>query len=269
MLERRARRWVAGTTARSAIRAALALNRRGYLALVNRLGEHYRDRKEVRRALAGLLALIRALGRARVEGGVSVKLSSLGVMMDGGLAARNAERLAREARRQGVELWLDAETHEYLPALYAIYPRVLRANPGRSGVTLLAYQRRSARWARALPEGSRVRLARGAYQEPSAHAYQGRREVTANLLRLLHLLVTRGVRVAMATHDERLLAAAERLARQSGAPIEFQFLKGLGGGAPARLARGGFRVYEYVPYGRATEEYVARREAYLRGLKRR
>jgi proline dehydrogenase len=51
--------------------------------------------------------------------------------------------------------------------------------------------------------GARVRLCKGAYDEPSSIAYKERSEVGANFVRLMRELLDHGNYPGIATHDER------------------------------------------------------------------
>jgi proline dehydrogenase len=115
-----------------------------------------------------------------------------------------------------------------------------------------------------LPRGVRIRLVKGAYQEPPDIALARKRDVDENYQKLMERLLVSGVYHAIATHDERLIAATERFARGRGmAPenFEFQMLYGIRRRLQRALIQQGWRVRLYVPYGREWYAYFMRRLA--------
>ena len=110
----------------------------------------------------------------------------------------------------------------------------------------------------------RVRLCKGAYLESGDIAFQSRAEIDANYRRLLERLLLEGTFAALATHDERLLRHAVRFAAARQIPaarFELQMLYGVRRDLQARLARRGYGVRVYVPYGVAWYPYLMRRLA--------
>ncbi len=111
---------------------------------------------------------------------------------------------------------------------------------------------------------TRVRLVKGAYLEPAALAYPKKADVDAAYMTLMHALLERGVYPAIATHDERMIAEARRFARERGiarARFEFQMLYGIRRDLQEGLAREGYNVRVYVPYGTQWYPYLTRRMA--------
>jgi proline dehydrogenase len=109
-----------------------------------------------------------------------------------------------------------------------------------------------------------VRLCKGAYLEPHAVAYPIKRDVDENYLRLMRVLLDRGVNPAFATHDERIIRAILQYARERGISperFEFQMLYGIRRDLQRKLAGDGYRVRLYVPYGAAWYPYFMRRLA--------
>jgi proline dehydrogenase len=111
---------------------------------------------------------------------------------------------------------------------------------------------------------TRVRLVKGAYLEPAAIAYPRKADVDAAYVTLLHELLERGVYPAIATHDERLIAETQRFTEDRGidrARFEFQMLYGIRRDLQEKLARAGYNVRVYVPYGTQWYPYLTRRLA--------
>jgi proline dehydrogenase len=107
-------------------------------------------------------------------------------------------------------------------------------------------------------------LCKGAYNEPAVVAFQRKREVDENFVRLTRMLLRSGSYPAIATHDPRMLEAAKALAREMGKTpdqFEFQMLYGIRRDLQRQLVREGYRVRIYVPYGDAWYPYFMRRLA--------
>ena len=132
-------------------------------------------------------------------------------------------------------------------------------------MVIQAYLRRSADdIAMLVQEGIRVRLCKGAYQEPADRAFPVKADVDANFVRLTGMLLGSGVYHGIATHDPQMIAAAEQFASEHGidrSSFEFQMLYGVRRDLQKRLVEQGYRVRIYVPFGREWYPYFMRRLA--------
>lgn len=259
-----ARRFVAGETVDEAMEVVRALARTGLSAILNLLGESVRTPDQ---AKAAADAYIESLRRIRAEPGldcaVSVKPSQLGLDLSSALCLAELERILEEAEEAGSWVEIDMETSASVDRTLAVF-REVRARHGRVGVCLQAYLRRTPSDVFELPEGSRVRLVKGAYLEPPEVALQRRREVDRAYARLFVTLLARGHSVDVATHDPRLIEGVRRyLARHPAerARVEFQMLYGIRRDLQRRLASEGYPLRVYVPYGAEWYPYLTRRLA--------
>ena len=115
-----------------------------------------------------------------------------------------------------------------------------------------------------LKSGARIRLVKGAYQEPREVAFPDKADVDRNFVKLTEKLLASGVYHAIATHDPRMIAAtrgmpqAHAIARDQ---FEFQMLYGIRRQLQRDLLRQGYRVRVYVPYGEEWYAYFMRRLA--------
>src|SRR5690606_34304347 len=111
---------------------------------------------------------------------------------------------------------------------------------------------------------ARVRLCKGAYNEPETVAFPDKQDVDANYVRCMRALMTDGNYPALATHDEAIIRQATAFARQQGiAPdrFEFQMLYGVRRDLQERLVKDGWRMRVYVPFGTQWYPYLMRRLA--------
>jgi proline dehydrogenase len=241
-----AKRFVAGETIAEALDAVAALNRAGMRATLDFLGEDVTTREEAERTREAYLALSAAIRERGVEANVSVKLTAMGLLIDEEFALANL-RVVTDAMRASADPFVrvDMEGSALTDATLRVVERAHAYSP-HVGPVLQAYLKRTPDDVeRAIAAGRRVRLCKGAYRESPAIAYPRMPQIRAAYLRSAEALLTRGVYPGIATHDERIVAAVCRLARERKiAPdrFEFQLLYGVKPSLQRRLVRDGYRV---------------------------
>ncbi|MEU5366107.1 proline dehydrogenase family protein [Streptomyces sp. NPDC005925] len=197
---------------------------------------------------------------------MSVKLSMFGQALDGGheLALENVRPVVEAAADIGTTVTLDAEDHTTLDSMFAIHEELRKDFP-QTGCVIQAYLFRTEADARRLAaSGSRVRLVKGAYKEPAEVAYQDRHEIDKAYVRILRTLMTGDGYPMIGSHDPRLIAVAQDLARSAGRTLdeyEFQMLYGIRSDEHLRLAAEGHRMRVYTAYGTDWYGYFMRRLA--------
>jgi proline dehydrogenase len=262
-------RFVAGTSAEEAVAASRRLVESGRLVSLDRLGEDTVERSQAdatRDAYVTLLKLLAEDGlTASAE--VSVKLSAVGQALPGdgeSLALDNAFAICEAARDAGTTVTLDMEDHTTTDSTLRILGDLRRDFPS-TGAVVQAYLRRTEADCRDLATaGSRVRLCKGAYKEPASVAFQGKDEVDRSYVRCLKVLIAGPGYPMVATHDPRLVAITDELARRSGrekGSYEYQMLYGIRPNEQLRLAARGERMRVYLPYGDEWYGYLVRRMA--------
>ena len=262
------KRFIAGDTIASGLAAAQALAVQGIWSTIDVLGEDTTDPGQAERATAAYLELLAGIPAAGLAdtADVSLKLTSLGSGLPGGadLAYANARRICEAAAQVGATVTIDAEDHTTLDEMHAVVER-LRADFPTVGLVLQAMLFRTAADAVQFSgPGSRVRLCKGAYNEPADHALQAREEVSAAYVATARTLFKGEGYPMLATHDPQMIEAAEALAAAAGkAPrdYEFQMLYGIRADEQRRLARLGHSVRVYVPCGTDWWGYFVRRLA--------
>ena len=267
---RAARRFVAGEELHEAIEAVQALNARGLMATIDHLGENTRTREEAVRAAQEYLRILDAIEEHGLNANVSLKLTQMGLDVDEELCRENVRQIAEHARERGNFVRIDMESSAYTERTLRLYERLREGGYANVGVVIQAYLYRSERDVERLIEwGANVRLCKGAYAEPPDVAFPKKRDVDRNFLKLLAKLWSpeaqaRGVYVAVATHDPKILEWARRYTRDRKIPteaFEFQMLYGVRRDLQLRLAEAGYRVRIYVSYGQEWYPYFMRRLA--------
>ena len=269
-------RFIAGTTTEEAVRATETLVRSGRFVSIDYLGEDTSDLAGAEATLAQYRTLIAALGalpQSEVAPGavrpleVSVKLSALGQALpnDGHAVAReHARQICAAAEAAGIWVTVDAEDHTTTDSTLAIV-RELRADYPWLGAVLQAYLRRTEDDCRAMAgPGSRIRLCKGAYDEPESVAFRDKAEVDASYLRCLGVLTAGAGYPMIASHDPAVITAAGvgvQAAQRKTEEYEYQMLYGIRAEEQQRLAAAGNHVRVYVPYGDQWYGYFMRRLA--------
>ena len=257
-------RFVAGYHLDDAIAAIQSLNARGIDGILDHLGEGVSDPAGAQAAADDYLTAIKRIQETAIRTTVSVKLSQLGLAFDKGACIDHLRRLSAEAYAAGTSVEIDMEQSAYVVDTLDVY-RVLQADYPDLRVAMQAYLRRTPVDLETMAAlRPRVRLVKGAYAEPADVAFQSRKEIDAQYAFLTEWLFERGTHPAIASHDGRLIEHAQRVAEARGASpddFEIQLLYGIRRELQDSLARDGYRVKVYVPYGSAWYPYLMRRIA--------
>ncbi|HVC41047.1 MAG TPA: proline dehydrogenase family protein [Candidatus Saccharimonadales bacterium] len=260
------RRFVAGETIEEALAVTRTLTGEGLRVSLDHLGEDTLDTMTARAAVDAYRSLA---GRLADEGlaaaaEMSVKLSAVGQALDESLALDNARLICEAAHSAGSSVTIDMEDHSTTDSTLRVVG-LLRQDFPSTGAVLQASLRRTEEDSRILGvPGSRVRLCKGAYQEPSSLAWQRPEDIRGAYLRCLSTLIAGGALPMAATHDPKLVAATARLVGDIGGPgfrHEYQMLFGIRPDEQRRLVRAGETVRVYVPFGVQWYGYLMRRMA--------
>jgi len=261
--------YVPGETTAAAVDATGRLQDDGLRVTLDFLGEDTLDVAQADATVAAYLRLLEQLaGRGLARNAeVSVKLSAIGqALPDGGdkIALDNARTICRAARNAGTTMTLDMEDHTTTDRTLATLHELRKDFP-ETGAVVQAYLRRTEADCRALAyEGSRVRLCKGAYNEPESVAFQDELDVDRSYVRCLKVLLAGQGYPMIATHDPRMIRIAASIAAHRGrakGTYEYQMLYGIRPEEQRRLSRAGETVRVYVPYGEEWYGYLMRRLA--------
>ena len=257
-------RFVAGDHLNDAVRVVADINRRGWSASLDHLGENVTEEKAARAAAEDYVAAFERIATERLNANVSVKLTQLGLDIAPDLCQELLTRILERAQQLDNFVRIDMEGSAYTQrtldlvlALHERYPNC--------GVVLQSYLYRTVDdITRVNAAKVRVRLVKGAYKEPADVAFAKKADVDAKFEAEMQQLLLQGVYPAIATHDDRLIEATKQFARERDIPtdrFEFQMLYGIRRDLQDRLLREGYRVRIYVPYGTEWYPYLMRRLA--------
>jgi proline dehydrogenase len=263
VVERFARRYVAGPTVDDALAVVAALGSRGRMATLDVLGEEHRSAERAQALVEEYLEILRRPSPVDPPPTLSVRMTGLGFRIDPELPLRHLLVLAGEAQRLGRKLTIDMEDVSTLEATLANYRRLRAEGHDNVGIVLQAYLRRTPADLDALEAlAPRVRVVKGIWVEQPSVAYKDFDIIRAGYVRMLDRLLGCGSYVEIATHDEWLVAEALELLRKHGrAPdeYEFQMLLGVREELGETIVAGGHRLRVYVPFGRDWHAYCLRR----------
>jgi len=262
------RRFVPGDDLAAALGAVRTLGESGLTVSLDHLGEDTTSAADASATVDSYRALLAALSEAGLTAAaeVSVKLTALGLSLPDGRrrALDNARLVAAAARAAGTAVTVDMEDHTVTDAILETVLELRQDFPDTAAV-LQAYLRRTAADCRVFAgPGSRVRLCKGAYDEPADVAFSTRGDVDRSYVECLGILMAGQGRPLVATHDPRLIAIADALAVRNGrvpADWEYQLLYGVRPAEQRRLVEHGFAVRVYLPYGDQWWGYLMRRLA--------
>ena len=258
-------RFVAGMTVEAALSAATEMNAEGLAVSLDSLGESVTDAEHAFHSASVYHQILDQIAQRKLNANVSVKLTQLGLDFDPALAEQILAGMIVHADEVDSFVRIDMEGSGYTERTLAITERLHRIWPRRVGTVLQAYLYRTGADAQRLVEqGIRIRLCKGAYQEPAKIAFPDKRDVDRNYADLMLYLATSGVFCGIATHDEALIGRLCRFFEEHKLPrsmFEFQMLYGVRRDLQRKLAAEGFGVRVYIPFGPEWYPYFMRRLA--------
>jgi proline dehydrogenase len=260
-------RFIAGMHVSDALRVAETLNREGIPVSLDSLGENVSTEEEARRAADIYHQLLDAIQQRGLQANVSVKLTQMGMNISPAIARQITSELVDHAAATNNFLRVDMEGSDLTQATIDM-TRELHAMPdhaGRIGTALQSYLYRCEEDViLLLADRIRIRLCKGAYKEPPSVAFPEKADVDANYLKLTKILLTSGVYHGVATHDEAIIHATKKFVEQEGIDkrsFEFQMLYGVRRDLQTSLAKDGYGMRVYVPFGTEWYPYFMRRLA--------
>jgi proline dehydrogenase len=259
-------RFVAGETIDEVVPYIREINAENCTASFDHLNEAVDNANEANKEVEEYLQILKRIEETRIRSNISIKLTQFGLDLDPELAYNNARRVVLDAQQRGNFVRVDMEGSAVTQTTIDIFKR-LRSEFGLNdvGIVLQSYLRRTYDDAQELVKlPARIRICKGAYSEPPEVAFPDKKDTDDNYVKVMQLLLSSGVYHGIATHDPKMIDATVDFASREGIgkeKFEFQMLYGIRRDLQRQLARDGYNMRVYVPYGKHWYPYFMRRLA--------
>lgn len=256
------RKYIAGETLEEAVKTVKSLNQKNIYATIDVLGESIKNKEEAFEAKKKALEVLDTIDKFRLMANLSIKPTQMGLSIDEDLALEQISELVEKSRQNNNFVRVDMEDSPYTDLTFNLYKR-LRENFDNVGVVIQAYLKRTFDDAVVLNKlGTNYRLCKGIYVEPPAIAYKDKQVIRDNYLKVLETILKAGNYVGIATHDEYLIEAAQKLIKDLNIQkdkFEFQMLLGVREDLRDKINAAGYKIRIYVPFGKDWYPYSIRR----------
>lgn len=253
---------VAGTTIEETIKSIKELNAHGISATVDNLGEFVFEKEEATKAKEQILKVIEAIHENKVDAHISLKPTQLGLDIDYSFCLSNLREIVHLANNYGIFVNFDMEDYGHLKPSFDLLDE-LSMEYGNVGTVIQAYfyeaQENLEKY-----KNYRLRIVKGAYKEPEEYAYQDKKDIDKNFIKLIEWHLVNGKFTSIATHDHRIINHVKEFVKKNNIPydkFEFQMLYGFRKDMQLDLAKEGYNFCTYVPFGNDWYGYFMRRLA--------
>jgi proline dehydrogenase len=258
-----AKPYLAGETLEEALAEIRALNARGISATLDLLGEDPKTRSQCRAAVEMYLAALDRIAETRLNSGISLKPSHMGLKLDKTFCFDNIREVAGHAAGHRIFVRIDMEDTALKNDTLDLFFR-LKKEFDNVGIVVQAYLRSAIQDIRPLMDvKAGIRLCKGAYfWEDKKDAYKDPAVINSSYAYLLEQLLSHGCFTGIATHDEKLVFEAVKIIDRLGLgrdAYEFQMLYGVEEELRTILRDQGHPVRVYVPFGKEWLAYSIRR----------
>jgi proline dehydrogenase len=257
-------RFVAGETIALAVDAIKGLNNKGLAVTIDYLGEFVDNESEANEMADNSIEAIKAIGREGLNSQLSLKMTSMGLDISDEVVLRNMRRILQAAKENGVFVTIDMEDYSRCAKTLDIFKQ-LRSEYDNIGTVLQAYLYRVADDVTDLNKYKpNLRLVKGAYKESPEVAFPDKQDVDENFKKIIRMHLENGNYTAVATHDDAAIEYTKELVKELNIKkdqFEFQMLYGIRPERQLELAKEGYKMRVYVPYGNDWYGYFMRRLA--------
>lgn len=253
---------VAGTTIEEVIESIRKLNEQGISCTVDNLGEYVTDESEATQAKEEILAMIEAIQVEELDAHISLKPSQLGLDIDIDFCYDNLYEIVERAHEYGIFVNFDMEDYKRLQPSFDMLEELAKSFDN-VGTVIQAYFHRAKDDIENFKD-FRLRVVKGAYKESEEVAFQDKLDIDINFIELIEYHLAHGHFTSIATHDHNIIKHVKYYVEQYDIPkekFEFQMLYGFRKDLQLELAREGYQVCVYVPYGKDWYGYFMRRLA--------
>ncbi|WP_432776166.1 proline dehydrogenase [Brevibacillus gelatini] len=258
-------RFVSGVTIAEAIAAVRKLNEQGLVCTLDHLGEFVYSLEEANESADYCIKTLEAIHQSGVDCNLSLKMTSLGLDISRDLCMTNMRRILDTAKKNGnIFVRIDMEDYAHNHVTMEILNELLEEYDN-VGTVIQAYLYKASDDIDSLKDKKvNLRLVKGAYKESPEVAYPNKADVDENYKKIIKQHLLNGGYAAVATHDDNIIAYVKQLEKEYNIPrtqFEFQMLYGIRTQSQIDLAREGYKMRVYVPYGNDWYGYFMRRLA--------
>jgi len=271
MLNKGAKRWglklgaqsvVAGTNIPEMIESIKKLNQHGISCTIDNLGEFVFEKEEATQAKEEIIRVIEAIHEHEVDAHISLKPTQLGLDIDYDFCLANLKEIMEKAKSYDIFVNMDMEDYDHLQPSFDLLDELAKEYDN-IGTVIQAYFFESVDNVQTYKD-YRLRLVKGAYKEPETVAYQDKKDIDANFLKLIEYHLLSGKFTSIATHDHHVIDYVKKFVKENNIPndkFEFQMLYGFRKDLQIELAKEGYNFCTYVPFGEDWYGYFMRRLA--------
>jgi len=275
-----ASRFVAGENVNDAIEVVKELNSKGITATLDQLGEHTSTIDEAKNSTSGILEVLEKINANDVRANVSIKLTQIGLALSEEECERNLELILEKAKNLNNFIRIDMEDSPFTVSTIRLFRKMKVKGYKDIGIVVQSCLYRTESDIRGLlREGASFRLVKGAYKEPSEVAFPKKRDVDSSFDELTRIMLEGAVQqgsreesengrippvTAIGTHDEKRIKFATSYIQSfklSKKILEIQMLYGIRRDLQEQIAKDGYPVRIYVPFGTHWYPYFVRRLA--------
>lgn len=253
---------VAGTSIAEMVESVKQLNALGISATIDNLGEFVFEKQEASEAKTQIVAVVEAIHEHKLDAHISLKPTQLGLDIDYDFCLDNLREIVAKAYKYNIFINFDMEDYGHLQPSFDLIDE-LSKDYDNVGTVIQAYFYEAEAFIKSY-KGYRLRIVKGAYKEPENLAYQDKKEIDQNYIRLIDYHLLNGKFTSIATHDHHVINHVKKFAEQNNIPtdnFEFQMLYGFRTELQRELANEGYNFCTYVPFGVDWYGYFMRRLA--------
>lgn len=262
------KRYIAGETIEDGLKACRELNAQGIEVTVDLLGEFISTIEQAEENRDKYLAIIDRFISEGIVGNFSVKPTMFGLLIDKDVCYTNIEAVIQKAAEKNSFIRIDMEDSQCVDTELEMYKKLQQKYPAHVGLVIQAYLRRTKNDLTALNTISvngaplNFRLCKGIYIEPKHIAFKAFEEVREHYLDDLEFMLDHNMYVGIATHDKYLVEKAQEIIKRKNidkSKYEFQMLYGVTPELRSSIAKQGYKMRVYVPFGKDWFGYSTRR----------
>ncbi|NQT26238.1 proline dehydrogenase family protein [candidate division KSB1 bacterium] len=257
------KRYIAGKTIEDAIQQSKVLNKLGCRVTLDVLGEDITTLQEAEEEKKECLRVLQAIHDSGIDGSLSVKLTSIGLIIDKETCYQHVRDIVQRAKELDNFVRIDMEDVTTTDDTLDIYRR-LRKDFDNMGTVVQAYLKRTPEDVQALIDIglSNLRLCKGIYDESPEVAFKDKDKIRDQFVEIVYMNLKSSSYSGIATHDKGVISRSLVMLEQQNIPkdqYEFQMLLGVTEKLRQQLVGDGHGMRVYVPYGVHWFGYCMRR----------